>query len=329
MSIEFRCTHCDKLLSTQAGTEGQKAKCPQCGTVLVIPSSSSAAAPQGANPLDAPPPRDPDFASTPPPPPTDDVNPYQSPPAYSQVEPVQRGFDPTRIELGETLSKTWRIYTNNLGVVIVGGMVAHACGIVASLATWAIGAALVDNAGALAAPVVFLVAAAIALIFSFFLIGLMKFMLTVARGETVSFADLFSAGPLTLPAAAVLALLFAGTAAGAIMLVIPGVMFLLIFSQSVFMLLDQRTGVVDSFKYSASAMKGNLLTFFVLIVSVTIAASLFRLLTCGIGAIFATPFVSLLYAVVYLSVTGQLTVEDHAAHYDTERPFDAPGMQPT
>ena len=52
MSIQFRCTHCEKLLSTQAGTEGQKAKCPQCGTVLVIPDASSAAAPEGANPLE-------------------------------------------------------------------------------------------------------------------------------------------------------------------------------------------------------------------------------------------------------------------------------------
>lgn len=330
MSIEFRCTKCNKLLATPADTEGQKAKCPQCGTIQVIPDSSSAAPPEGVDSFEAPPPRDPDLAATKAPPQAT-ANPNQSPPAYSTYSaeaPVQRSFNPTRVEIGETLSKTWRIYTSNLGVLIVGSLLYHVCSTAASAATWAIGAALIHNARALELPVVLLGAAAIAFISSFFLIGLMKFMLTVARGERVDFAELFSAGPLVVPGIGVLALLIAGTVAGAVFFLIPGVIFLLIFSQSLFMLLDQRGGVVDSFKYSASAMKGNLLRFFLLIVVLTIATSLFTVLTCGIGAIFATPFVSLLYAVVYLSVTGQRTAEDRAAHHDTERPFDAPGMQP-
>jgi uncharacterized membrane protein/phage FluMu protein Com len=331
MAIEFRCTHCDRLLSTQAGTEGQKAKCPQCGTIQVIPDNSSAAAPEGLGHFDAPPPRDPRLAETQAPP-QQTANPYRSPSDYSTDStdtPLPRGFHPTRIEMGEMLSKTWRIYTSNLGALIVGSLVANIGGNVATAIAWAIGAPLINNNRALIVPVIILEVVAIALVTAFFLIGLMKFMLTIARGGPANFADLVSAGPLTLPAAFVFALLLAGTAAGSVFCLIPGLIFLLIFSQSLFMLLDQRTGVVDSFKYSAAAMSGNLLTFFLLMVVVIIATSLVTLLTCGIGALFAAPFLSLMYAVVYLSVTGQRTAEDPAAHYDRERPFDAPGMQPT
>ena len=44
MPIEFRCTLCNKLLRTKDDTAGKQAKCPDCGTVLMIPAASSAGA---------------------------------------------------------------------------------------------------------------------------------------------------------------------------------------------------------------------------------------------------------------------------------------------
>jgi phage FluMu protein Com len=44
MAIEFRCTGCQKLLRTADETAGKQAKCPQCGTIVPIPTPSSAAA---------------------------------------------------------------------------------------------------------------------------------------------------------------------------------------------------------------------------------------------------------------------------------------------
>jgi hypothetical protein len=53
MAIEFRCTSCDKLLSTPDGSQGKQAKCPNCGATVPIPGTapSPAAAPPGPFPL--------------------------------------------------------------------------------------------------------------------------------------------------------------------------------------------------------------------------------------------------------------------------------------
>jgi hypothetical protein len=83
MTIEFRCTQCQRLLRTGDETAGRQAQCPECGTISPVPSSTAAsepaAAPQGGNP----------FAEWQPPesqPPSD--NPYQSPmaPMYARAD---------------------------------------------------------------------------------------------------------------------------------------------------------------------------------------------------------------------------------------------------
>ena len=45
MPIEFRCTHCSRLLRTGEDAVGKKAKCPQCGAILEVPASGEAQQP--------------------------------------------------------------------------------------------------------------------------------------------------------------------------------------------------------------------------------------------------------------------------------------------
>jgi hypothetical protein len=42
MPIEFRCPSCSKLLRTPDESAGKKAKCPQCGTIVDVPTSAGA-----------------------------------------------------------------------------------------------------------------------------------------------------------------------------------------------------------------------------------------------------------------------------------------------
>jgi hypothetical protein len=57
MPIEFRCTHCNKLLRTGDDTAGRQAQCPECGTVSAIPGAApfnepvAAPLPAGDNPF--------------------------------------------------------------------------------------------------------------------------------------------------------------------------------------------------------------------------------------------------------------------------------------
>jgi uncharacterized membrane protein len=318
MAIEFRCTQCGKLLRTPEGTEGKQARCPECGAVQPIaawaPASDSSAGPAApaGDPFAAPA-REPDFAA--------DALPAAAAPRTAP------DFCPTRIEFSEILGRTWRLYTGNLVAVVVASLASHLCSSVAGAIPFAISMPLLEDRNPLGIPFLLVAIAVVALVDTFFLLGLMRFMLTVARGETVNFGDLFSAGPIVVPGAIVVALLILGTAAGAVFCLVPGILFLLVFSQSPFMLVDRRTGIIESFRDSAAAMRGNLLTLFLLFLVTSIAVVMFTVFTCGLGAILAAPFMSLLFAVVYLGVTGQQTADDRAVRGGMT--FQAPGMQAT
>jgi predicted RNA-binding Zn-ribbon protein involved in translation (DUF1610 family) len=44
MTIEFRCTSCNKLLRTSDDRAGARAKCPDCGTAITVPRPAGATA---------------------------------------------------------------------------------------------------------------------------------------------------------------------------------------------------------------------------------------------------------------------------------------------
>ena len=124
MPIEFRCDHCDRLLRTPDGTSGKDAKCPQCGAIVKIPAVS---APSIAPDTIMPPPRSPQAEAA------AAQNPYQSPAAVEMRASaaqgrIHRGFQPTRIDMGEIISRTWQIYKTNLGLCIAGTLLILACG---------------------------------------------------------------------------------------------------------------------------------------------------------------------------------------------------------
>ncbi len=316
MTIEFRCQSCDKLLRTPEGSQGKQAKCPQCGSLMEIPAESTY----------APPPRDSQYAA-----PASAVrgNPYQAPGAESFSPAAPPSFRPTRIVFSDVLDQTWDIFKNNMMMCVLGALVAHLCMQVANLLVGGVMGALADNSPfAVGAIACVLGAVGIAAITSFFMLGMAKYFLGIARSGQADFADLFSSSPVLLPATVLYSLLILGTAAGLLLLIVPGVLFLLYFCQAPFMFLDQRTGVVDSFRYSATAMAGNKGSVFLLFAVLNIAGMIFTVLTCGLGSFFVTPFIMLAFAVTYLGVTGQPTSARRSVPAAAERPFYNPGVQP-
>src|SRR5262245_24500282 len=98
MSIEFRCTACDKLLRTPVGSEGRKAKCPQCGTISVVPGERepepAAASAAGAV----------------------DERLFRTPATDETVAWTPSADDairPRKIELGEVFSRAWKLFNAN------------------------------------------------------------------------------------------------------------------------------------------------------------------------------------------------------------------------
>jgi len=92
MPIEFRCTSCGKLLRTADETAGREAQCPACGTVMSVPETVEAAAPEAASPFGGENPFESSSADRH----GDEVNPYEAPADYaswqsqSLTPPIER-----------------------------------------------------------------------------------------------------------------------------------------------------------------------------------------------------------------------------------------------
>jgi phage FluMu protein Com len=292
MTIEFRCTQCDKLLRTPAGTEGKKAKCPQCGNVLDIPNLAAAAIlPETTY-----------HAPAPPPPRQPSDNPFQSPAAQEmRAQPeseMRRGFTPTRIDLGETLGTAWQIYKANFGNVVLAGFVV----LVLNLAISGAVVYAMRDFPFVTRQLVALVSNVPSLWLS---LGLFTYLLKIARGEVALFGDVFSGGPYLLPAIGAFLIMYICVVIGFILLIIPGIIVALMLSQAFLMLIDQNAGVIDSLRMSMQVTRGNKLTLFALGLVTMVIVLVVSIFTCGIGYFFVTPFVSLLFVVTYLSMTGQ------------------------
>jgi uncharacterized membrane protein len=333
MPIEFRCPQCDRLLRTPDGTAGKDAKCPQCATIVKIPAT-----PQ--SPPSAPQPAPQNFVPPVPPPFRETMamgevpNPYQSPAATEMrgaaaAPSAGRGFNPTRIELGEVLSRTWNIYKANLGPCIGATLIVMICGVITGAIVGAAFGAVFRDARGAAAIVQFAAQQIVSQgINAFFGVGLIMFMLKIARGEGSDFGALFGGGPFFLFALAIQLLTMAAVGVGLVLLIVPGIIIGLMLSQSLYMLVDQGEDIVGSLRKSIEATTGNKLTLFALYLLAGLAGAIIALITCGIGILFVAPFGALLATVAYLGMTGQATVLDEPSTRSfVERDFNAPGSR--
>jgi phage FluMu protein Com len=281
MPIEFHCTQCGKLLRTGDDTAGKKAKCPQCGAVLPIPEPAAA---QSQNPYQSP-------------------GEMETPPELAAE--ILRGFHPTRIEVGDVMSRTWTIYKANLWpcVLVVFLYLVINFGM-PQLVSFGLRSA--DAMNGLALGVINILGGLLSIWLS---LGLWIYMLKTARGEKADVADLFSGGRLIVPAIGISLIVLAAVIVGSILLIVPGIIISLMWSQATLVLIDRRTGVLDSLRYSARATSGNKLTLFAIGLAASVIGLVSTVCTIGVGLFFVYPYMALLLAVSYLAMTGQTTAD--------------------
>lgn len=298
MPIEFHCTNCDRLLRTGDDTAGKQAKCPECGEIMSIPASTL----PGALP--------------PPPPPGSVSAPYPSP----AVRP-RRQITPSKLDLSEVFSRSWAIFQPNLGP-----------GILACLICWGVtmGANLVCS-------FVPFIGSLISMGVQIWIgIGMALYFLKMARGQMVEFDEIFKSWPfflnillgslligaIFLGATAVCAvpLLLIGLAISPEAAIVLGIMgavigigvatyFSLVYSQYYYLLIDRDIDVIEAFKLSKELMEGNKLTLFGIQIVMGLIM-LVALIPCGLGLIIAAPFFALMWAAIYLIITGQPLADD-------------------
>jgi hypothetical protein len=348
MPIEFRCTQCGKLLRTPEDTAGKRAKCPECGTVLTIPVPQvglpGPQPPAGATVPGSPPPLPGESGGGVPPggyayqpaspfapgrPPAGPPNPYQSPSPYPGQVPLA---DPggvirrTPLDFGDVFGRTWKIFARQWSSCVLVCFVAlllYGAGVVVWVALMA---ATNPTGKTPAGPVVVMLLGLPALMMFFIWLGIGQslFFLKTARGQEATLHDLFTGGPHFWPVLGASILFMLIVSAGMLLCYVPGVIFMLMFSQYYYLILDRKVGVVESLELSKELTTGSKLMLFAIQLVAGVVMQVLFYATCGLGLLAAVPFMALLNAVVYLAMSGQPTA-DRAWPVPQPPPAGGPG----
>ncbi len=339
MAIEFPCTGCGNQLSVPDEAVGKRARCPKCQTVVSVPDQSPAAD-AGTDdefrlkPLDNPPSApsqspasDPagfpagaaaGFSSSDPPQkPTYSDNPYASPSLGYDDPYVKKAapgtITPTPIDFGDVFSHAWNLYMQNVGIVLGAVMLAYVINLIIG---WVLGfivgvlLGIVGEGDPAAAAVLNLVMQLFlnlvqVAIATFFNIGVWRIVLDVGKGQRQDFGRFFSGGDIYLPMFGAVLLWLLMVVPATFLLILPGIAVLIVFGQFHFLMIDQRLGVIESFSKSIEITNPNwlpLLGIYTVCLLIAIACCI----TCiPVALIFFGPYISMVFAVMYLKMTGQ------------------------
>ena len=337
-----KCPECGTIL-----TIPRPGSAPEAGTPPPVGSGPSAGAgPQSPFGPIEPPPAGPEspFARGPAP---DAENPYASPADYTVgapavYAPAAGRIVPTRIDSGDVFSRTWAIFKDRLGISIAVFLVFFALsmgvgigiGIVRTGVTFALG-------DPVAGFIVGMFLQVIAWIFNTWLgIGVALVFLKIARGQEVNLGEIFAGGPylLTVVVASVLfglmlagvvlvCLFLAGTlgaivwfaqgqpvamlaaaVGGYLLALVPMIILLLMFCMFQYLIIDRNAGIIESLSLSRQITAGNKLTMFGVLLVSGLLGGLLVLFTCGLGFVLVGPYLTVLWVVMYLCMSGQPTL---------------------
>ncbi|NUQ72879.1 MAG: hypothetical protein HUU21_04915, partial [Polyangiaceae bacterium] len=251
--------------------------------------------------------------------PSANMNPYTSPSARGMAAGGQAAGGGGPLDVGDVMDRSWKIFTANLGQLILGMflyIVVVMVAVFGSMLIMGIGggiAGALADAGndeiGVAVMVISMVLFAVALfaLTSWMVVGLFRWILGVARGEPGGVGLIFSGGPYLLPAMGAGLLFTLATMLGYLACIVPGLFVALIFSQFLWLILDRNAGPLDSLSQSMRLTEGNRMSLFLL-----------GLIAMGISLVggfipfsflFTGPFIYLMMAVAYLRMTGQTTAD--------------------
>jgi hypothetical protein len=291
MPIDFRCPGCQNLLRVGDGDAGKQAKCPQCGAIVTIPAVSQKGGYAPMTPAEG------------------HENPYVSPGDQNSAVEEGRGvIVPSLLDFGGVFAATWNIFRTCWGLCL-GGFVL--VGLVSFAASGMMQGSLMVVAKQVGpeglVETMSVVGTLAGFAFSMWLqAGSCRFFLSIARRGDANIAELFSGGPWLLPVLGGSILYSLICLGGYLLLIVPGVIFSLMFSQYMYLIVDQNLGVSDSLAVSRRVMAGNKLMLLLVGAVAGSVGSMITLCTCLLGGIlFVFPFLSLMSAVIYLTVSGQ------------------------
>jgi uncharacterized membrane protein len=158
--------------------------------------------------------------------------------------------------------------------------------------------------GALPFPVMLVVQLVNMVVSAFFVAGMYRFSLKVARGEPYSFNDLFSGVPFLLWVLVANFITAIVVGIGFVLLIVPGIILALGLSMTVPLIIDRNIGPIEALTGSwklTEGSKGTLFIFGLLAVAMSVAG----LCACGVGLLLVLPIIYVAHVYIYLKLSGQ------------------------
>jgi len=307
MPIKFSCPQCNKGFRTPDDSAGKRAKCPQCGNVLTVPSPDAASpAPQPA-PVASARPQEKAVAADP-------GNPYRSPtettaPAKPTGAPADKNAR-TKVRCGEILRTTWTIFKMRWKACTLLSLATIVVVILAEVGffvTLEVSLGFRNQILLIVVPLVCLTGTA--LVCSWLQVGIFICLLKIARGQPVEMRDIFTGGFRCIPFMAATVMFGVMFMVGYLLFIVPGLIFATIFSQYPMLIVDRNMGAMDSLRKSSELTDGNKVAIFLAWLVVAVLAELLALPTLGIGFVVMVACMILMQPVVYLMLTGQPLAE--------------------
>ncbi len=291
MAIEFSCVKCNNVLRVGDENAGKTAKCPACETLMQVPGASAT---QGTGSEEPVGPTKPQAGSSPfstPPP-----NPYASPTSdfkEAKAPTTAVEIQPRFVDFSEIWNVAWRVWQENLGLLVGVTVVVVIIGVVVT--------GIAEQLGYAGSVLEFVVNV-------FLGIGETQICLKLARGQRAELADLFGGGPRFLQALVISILLAIAFTLGFLACIVPGVILALMWWPASVLVIDEKCDAMDSFGLAMRISNDNWGTSFVLMV-VSILLVILGVLALCLGILLTAPLVSMLWAVAYLMMSGQLTTD--------------------
>ena len=140
-------------------------------------------------------------------------------------------------------------------------------------------------------------------------IGICKFALNIAGEGEAKFTDIFSGISVFLKAIGLYLLVGIAVGIGFIILIVPGIILALMFSQTCYILAeDKDISIIDCMKKSAEMMKGHKGEYFVLLLSF-LGWAIVAAIPFGLGYLWLVPYQQVTFADYYLELKKESEAE--------------------
>jgi uncharacterized membrane protein len=136
-------------------------------------------------------------------------------------------------------------------------------------------------------------------------IGQTQIVLKLLRREPADFAELFGGGPLFLQVLGASILAGIALVIGFVALIIPGIVLAILFWPFYWLIVDEKSKVIQSFGMAVQLGQANVGTTIVLWLA-SFGIIVLGLMACCVGLLFAAPLVTVIWGAAYLMMSGQL-----------------------